>query len=127
MSAAPLHGKGGSITFTNLTLGVKEWSSDIMCDVGDTTDFAAALAGWRTYLAGVSSWKATAKANFDPANTAAPGGAASSLVLTLVAGATLTGNAIMTNWKIGTSFDGIVTCDYEFQGTSTLTIVTTPT
>lgn len=126
MAAAPIHGKAGAITFSNLTLGIKGWTLDYTSDTVDATDFVTAALGYRVFLAGISSWKATVKANFDPANTAVVNNAPAALTLTVSGDADFQGNAIMTSFKVSTSFDGIVEVDYEFQGTGALTVDTTP-
>ena len=53
---AEVTGVGGSITFTNLTAGVKSWTLDYTGDAPEITDFADSN---RTYTAGLTVWTAT--------------------------------------------------------------------
>jgi hypothetical protein len=116
---AEVKGCGGSITYSGLTAGVKAWSLDWKNELLDATDFADACA--KSYIAGYTDWTATITANWDAANTAKPGDAASSLVLTVTSGKTYTGNAIITGLAINVNVAGIVEATYSFQGTGTLT------
>lgn len=116
---AAVHGKSGSITFTNITAGVKSWKCNYTCDVAETTDFAA--AGVKTHLAGGTGWTASAEANWDAANTAIPGNSAS-LTLTAASGKTYVGTAIITSMDVNVSNDGVNNATYEFQGTGALVI-----
>ena len=115
---AEVHGKDGSITFTNLTAGVKSWSVSYDGDVVEVTDFAD--AGVKAYIAGGSGWTATATGNHDVGNTAAPGDTAD-LTLTVTSGKTYTGSAIMTSLTVNAPHDGVVDDTYSFQGTGALT------
>jgi hypothetical protein len=119
---AEVAGCGGSLTFTNLTAGVKNWTVNYTCDVLETTDFADNCK--RTYIAGLSSWTATATANWDAANTADPGDSAT-LTLTADTGKTYAGTAIMTGLSVNVAVDGVNSVTYNFQGTGTLTITLT--
>lgn len=114
---AEVHGKGGSITFTNLTAGVKTWSLSYDADVAEVTDFAD--AGVKAYIAGGSGWTATCTANWDSANTAAPGDSAT-LTLTVTAGSTYSGTAILTSQVVSVNHDGVAEVTYNFQGTGAL-------
>lgn len=115
---AEVHGKGGSITFTNLTAGVKTWSLDSGADVAEVTDFAD--AGVKAFIAGGSGWTASCTANWDAANTAAVGDSAT-LTLTVTSGTAYSGTAILTGMAIGEAHDGVVEVTYSFQGTGALT------
>ena len=115
---AEVHGKSGSITFTNLTLGVKSWGLSYDGDVAEITDFGD--AGVKAYIAGGTGWTATATGNHDVGNTAAPGDSAS-LTLTVTSGKTYSGTAIMTGLAVAENHDGVVEATYAFQGTGALT------
>jgi hypothetical protein len=119
-TAAPKHGKGGSITFTTITLGVLEWTLDYTMNPADSTTFTE--AGVKTFILGTSEWKGTVKTNYDPANTAVVTQAAASLVLTVAASNTYTGSVLITNMAVSVNKDNIATVDYSFQGTGALVI-----
>lgn len=116
---AEVHGKSGSITYSNLTAGVKGWTLNYTCDTAETTDLAD--SGVRTYIAGLTGWTATVEANFDNANTAAPGDSAT-LTLTVSTGIDYEGTAICTGLRVNTDVGGVDTVTYEFQGTGTLSV-----
>jgi len=121
---AKVHGKSGSVTYTNITAATKAWTLNYTCDVDESTDWAAAATG-KTFMAGVTSWTATVEAYYDNTNTAAPGDSAT---LTLIPTTNLKyeGTAIMTSMRVSAAVDGGVdTMTYEFQGTGALTIDTT--
>lgn len=115
---AEVKGCSGSLTFTNLTAGVKAWTLDYQQEVLETTDFADSCA--RTYMAGFTGWTATATANWDAANTAKPGDSAT-LTLTVTSGKTYSGTALVTGLAVNTNVQGIVEATYTFQGTGALT------
>lgn len=115
---AEVVGNGGSITFTNLTAGVKNWTLDYTSDVEEITDFADGTA--KTFLPTLTSWTATAEANWDSANTAAPGDSAS-LTLTVDGSNTYSGTAILIGMSVSEPVGGVVTVTYSFQGTGALT------
>jgi hypothetical protein len=115
---AEIHGNGGSITFTNLTAGVKSWTLNWVGDVHDITDFADGTA--RTFKAGLTSWTATAECQLDAANTAAPGDSAT-LTLNVDGTINYAGTAIITSMAPSVPVDGIVMVSYSFQGSATLT------
>jgi hypothetical protein len=114
---AELHGNAGSITFTDLTAGVKSWTLSWDGEVHDITDFANDAL--RIFMAGLTSWTATAECQHDAANVAEPGDSAQ-LTLSVNADVDYIGTALMTNMSPSTPVDGIVMCTYSFQGTGTL-------
>ena len=114
---AEIHGNGGSITFTDLTAGVKSWSLSWDGDVHDITDFGDGTA--RIFTSGLTGWTATAECQHDAANVAEPGDYAE-LTLSVTAAIDYIGYAYMTNMSPSTPVDGIVMCTYTFQGTGTL-------
>lgn len=116
---AEAHGKSGSITFTSLTAGVKEWTWTGDSEAAEVTDFAD--AGIRAYVVGTRGWKATATANWDAANTARDGDSAS-LTLTAASGKTYAGTAIITSMTVSVSAAGVNQASYEFQGTGACTV-----
>lgn len=117
---AEVHGKGGSITLSGLTAGVHSWELTYEADTVESTDFAD--AGVKTYVLGGKGWTASCEANWDAANTVAPGDAAAALTLTAAAGKTYAGSAIITGMTVKTTKDDINRATYQFQGTGALTI-----
>jgi len=109
-------GKSGSITCTGLTAGVKAWTLDLVGDALETTDYAD--EGIRTFIVGCKGWTGSCEANWDTANTIREGDSITDLIFSVV-GSTekYTGNAIVTNAGISSSFDGVVTMSISFQGT----------
>ena len=115
---AEVKGCGGSLTFTNLTAGVKQWTLNWYTEVMDVTDFGDNCA--KAFLAGFTGWTATATANWDAANTAKPGDSAT-LTLTVTSGKAYSGTAILTSMGVNQGVAGVVEATYNFQGTGTLT------
>lgn len=114
-------GKGGSITFTGITVGVKSWTLDFGMDMLETTDFGD--SGVEKYIGGITRWTATAVSNFDATNTADPGDTAQ---LKLSVDGTdywqsEASGAILASYSVNTTVEGVVEITYNFQGTSTLT------
>ena len=116
---AEVHGKNGSITYSNITAGVHSWELTIESDVVETTDFAD--AGVKTFILGGKGWSGSCEANWDAANTAVPGNAASDLVLTAASGKTYTGSAIIKTMVVKTTVNDENRATYTFQGTGPLT------
>ena len=116
---AEVHGNGGSITFTNVTAGVKSWTLNWAADTHDITDFADGTA--RTFKNGLTSWTASCECNYDATNTADIEDAAATLTLIVGGAVQYSGSALMTSMDVSTSVDGIVTMTYGFQGSGTLT------
>ena len=119
---AEVAGKGGSITFTNLTAGVKSWTADISGDALETTDYAD--SGHRTFIAGLDGWTASVELNWDVANTVAVGDSAT-LTLTIVSATThYSGTALVTGISVSSIVDGLVTATVSFQGSGAITLTT---
>jgi len=116
---ATVAGKNGLVTFTNLTAGTKSWALTYNGEVADTTKYSDQPT--RTFIGTVSSWSATVTGFFDTANSAKPLDSAT-LTLTVTSGETYAGTAIMTSMNIGSTVDGVTTCDWSFQGSGVLTI-----
>ena len=115
---AEIHGNAGSISFTSLTAGVKSWTLSWDAEMHDVTDFGDSTI--RVFMAGLTTWSATAECQLDAANTAAPGDSAT-LTLNVDGTINYAGTALITNMSPSTPVDGIVMCSYSFQGSSTLT------
>ena len=118
---AEVAGKGGSITCTGLTAGVKAWSLNLVGDALETTDYSD--VGVRTYIVGALGWTGSCEINWDTANTITVGDVIAALVFSIV-GATekYTGEAIVTGISVSSSFDGVVTASITFQGSGACTL-----
>ncbi len=117
---AEVHGKGGSITYSNLTQGVHSWEITVEADVVETTDFTD--VGVKTYILGGKGWSGSCEANWDASNTAVAGDAASALVFTATSGKTYTGSAIIKTMVVKVTANDENRATYTFQGTGALTI-----
>jgi hypothetical protein len=118
---AKAHGKGSSLTFTNLTVGDFAFTIDDNTDVVEVTDFADGAAGFKKWLAGLRDWDVTVQSKWDDTpNTAAVQDEAT-LTLTLVAGKTFAGNAILTNHRVTTDVNDAIVDEWVFKGNGTLT------
>ena len=117
-------GKAGEVDNGAGVTGIKSWSLDYTIDPLDSTDFAD--VGVRTFLMGCSQWSGTFEGYKDGAPLALAG---ASITLTLKETQTgtqvWTGTAFITGIHPITSFDGIVSYSYDFQGTGALTVPTT--
>ncbi len=118
---AKLAGKAGFVDTVGsgaagAVLGIKSWTLDYTTDALETTDFS--VAGVRAYIVGCSGWSGS----FEGYKDAAPQTQGASLTLRLYENATCYwyGTALLTGTHPSTSFDGVVTVSYDFQGTGAL-------
>jgi len=112
-------GKNGSVTFTNLTAGVKSWNLDGAADMLETTDYDD--NGHKTYIGGLDGWTASCELNWDAANTVEIGDSAT---LTLLIGTTTpnyAGTALVASISVSSVVEGLVTATVNFQGTGAYT------
>lgn len=116
---AEIAGKGGSITCTGLTAGVKTWTLNLVGDALETTDYAD--AGQRTYIVGCKGWTGSCDVNWDTANTIDVGDLITNLIFTVVTTTELyTGaKAIVTGMSVSSDALGLVTMTVTFQGSGT--------
>lgn len=117
---AELAGKSGDVTVGGTPIGdVKSWSLDYTVDALEVTDMDD--AGVRAYIPGCSGWSGSVEVNKD----GAPETIGSEIALILLESDTAnqcwTGQAIITGISVATSFDGVVSYTYSFQGTGALT------
>jgi len=118
---AKAHGKGSSLTFTNLTVGDFTFTITDTLDTPEVTDFADGAAGFKKWLAGLRDWEVTVQSKWDDTpNTAAPGDEAT-LTLTLVAGSTFAGNAILVSHTVTTDVNDAIVDEWTFKGNGVLT------
>lgn len=120
---AHLAGKSGDVTTAGSSIGdVRSWTLDYTVDTLDTTDMDD--DGVRAYLPGCSGWSGTVEALKDGAPDAIGSEVALELLESDTSGQKWTGQAIITGVHVATSFDGVVTYTYDFQGTAALTVAT---
>jgi len=112
---AEVVGKNGSVTFTNLTAGVKAWSLDLVGDALETTDYDD--SGHRTYTTGLDGWTASCELNWDAANTVDVGDSATLTLLIGAATPNYSGTALVTGISVNSVVDNIVSATVSFQGT----------
>lgn len=118
---AKAHGKASSLTFANLTVGDNGFTFSDGVDTAEVTDFADGAAGFKKWLAGLRDWTVTVTGVWDDTpNTAAPGDE-DTLTLTLVAGSTIAGNAILIRQTIVSAVGDAITHEWEFQGNGVVT------
>jgi len=102
--------------------GIKSWTLDYTVDPLEVTDFAD--AGVRAYIAGCSQWAGS----FEGYKEAAPLTIGGIYGLELRESGTATqqyrGSALITGLHANTTFDGVVTYGYDFQGTMGLVVAT---
>jgi len=118
---AALHGKGGSASFTGLTMEVLSWSANATADVDESTVMGSAT---KTYLAGYNDWTASVECVLPAAGMGVIGtvlGSSATLTLNTAAGGRkYSGTAICTGISPASSKDGKGTCSYNFQGNGAL-------
>ncbi len=108
-----------AVVSTAYVTGINQWSLDYTVDPLETTDFSA--SGIATYTTGVSRWSG----NFSGFKDGAPiamTGATISLELAESSVIKWTGLAIIVGEHPANNFDGLVSYNYDFQGTGALTV-----
>ena len=108
-------GKGGSMTFPNLTAGVKSWSLDGAADMLPTTDYSK--DGHKTFIGGCDGWTASCELNWDAANTVKEGDSGELVLLVDDPTPNYTGTALVASISISSVVEGLVTATVSFQGT----------
>jgi len=113
---AIVHGKGGSATFTGLTLtGVTSWSFSSTAELAPITAMGAT---WESTLEGMTSFTATIEAlTYHTVDTVAVIGDSAVLSLNIVSGGTdeiVATNATLTSLTETVSIDAAGTTSYTF-------------
>lgn len=121
---AELHGKDGSVVFSNATTTVKSWTLTYVGDALETTNFDDS-SGSRTYIPGLKGWSGSFDALYSTGNTATPC-SSGTIYLKSSTGVAVTwnGTAYITGMDITTPRDGLVTQSYTFQGSGSLSATT---
>lgn len=109
------------VTATSCT-GVKSWSLDYVVDALETTDFGD--SGHRSYIPGLDGWSGA----FEGYKNGVPIGIGVQIALILEESTNTTqrwsGSAIITGCHPTVDVEGVVTYNYDFQGTAALTVPT---
>lgn len=110
------------IKAAKLIAGIKAWTLNYVADTQESTAFDS--TGVASYLSSISHWAGS----FDGFKDGAPLGIGSIVTLSLQESTTSTqkwlGNAIITNATPKTDVKSLVTYNYTFQGTGSLTVPT---
>jgi len=113
-----ISGKSGEVDNGATMLGVKSGTMDYTFDALEATDFAD--VGVRAYIPGCSGWSGS----FEGYKEAAPETIGTEIALSLKESQTATqkwvGQAIITGVHPSTSYDGVVSYSYDFQGTGAI-------
>lgn len=118
---AKAHGKGSSLTFTNLTVGDFAFTITDTADMVEVTDFADGAGGFKKWLAGLRDWEVTVQGKWDDTpNTAKPTDSAT-LTLTLGSAKTFAGTALMQSQTVTTDVNDAILHEWTFKGNGTLT------
>lgn len=115
-------GKSGAVFIGGVEVaGMNKWNIKATLSTGDTTDFSS--DGVASFTGLISSWAGSFSGNkiTTPQALTTTGVVAAIFKETDTAGQNFTGNILITGYTVDTSFDGLVTYSYDFQGTGTLT------
>lgn len=121
---AEVAGKGGSLTCTELTVGVKSWTLNLVGDALEATDYTDGATGQRTYIAGLKGWTGSCEVNWEATNTIDVGDLITDLRFNIVNTTTYYkgASAIVTGISISSAVEGILTMSVSFQGSGTCVI-----
>ena len=125
-----IHGKAGSVSVGGSVLsGVHNWTITYVANVQDATDFAD--TGTKKFVAGTTQWSGSVR-GFKYGTPLTPGSfaalfnveAAAIFKESGTAGQQWSGQIIINSFTPTTDINGLVTYDFNFQGTGALTIPT---
>ena len=120
-----MHGSFGSFQWSGSAVTeMQNWELNISGDNLDDTAFGDA---WRSYASGLKSWKGSAKGNFDKDDTnghaalkdAALGGTTATAKFFLDSQSHLYGT-VRVNANLSAPVDGLITVNYDLQGSGAL-------
>ena len=115
-------GTAGQVDSPNSVSGIKSWNLEYTVDMLDTTDFAD--SGVSSFIPGKTQWSGSFSGFKEGTPQDLTTGALILLTLweTQTGSEFWTGNAFITAVRVDVDNDGIVSYEYDFQGTSTLTV-----
>jgi hypothetical protein len=117
-------GRFGYVGASTAIAGINQWSLDYTVDMLETTDFAA--SGVAAYIPGVSRWSGSFSGFKDGTPQALASSAVVNLCLSPTSASTTAyqGTAFISGVHPTTNHDGIVSYNYDFQGTDSCSIPT---
>ena len=115
-------GAAGQVDSPASVTGVRSWSLEYTVDMLETTDFAD--SGVSSFIPGKTQWSGSFSGFKDGAPQAITTGASITIKLyeTQEANEFWTGQAYITAARTNVDNDGLVSYEYDFQGTATLTV-----
>ena len=119
---ARLAGYGGNVKYgagPTTEAAVRNWTLDFVVNTGDTTGFDTSQ--WMTFLPLLKEWSGSFETLKDGAPISIGTVVAIELEESSTANQEWTGNVIITAIHVNTPVDGLVTYNYDFQGTAALT------
>ena len=118
---AELHGKNASIVFSSGQTYVTAWTLNYVGGTHEITNFDNSTGG-KAFLAGLKEWSGSYDCFYSTGNTATPTTTGTINLLTSASTSVgvWTGGIIITGMDVGTPVDGVVTQNYSFQGTGSL-------
>ena len=135
MASAAFHGKTGYVTFaTTAVANTLNWSLEASCDFVESSVMSSvtvtSATHWKDHLAGYKTWSGTVECHLDDTgldpDLAEDGIDRDGIALVLYCGTSASGvrmysgSAIITGISPSLDKDGLATCTYSYQGTSTL-------
>lgn len=135
--ADAFHGKQGQVTFaTGAVSNVLNWSLEASCDFAESSVMSTAAVTsathWKDHVAGYKTWTASVECHLDDGgldpDLAVDGIDRDGLDLVLYAGTSAvgtrmySGSVIITGISPSLDKDGLASCTYTCQGTSTLSV-----
>ena len=105
----------GIVTFSGLTVGVKTWIVNTVCDPLETTTLADNQN--RTFIPGLKSFTGSFEGNWDSTNTVAVGDSGSATFQMGSDTDSVSASIIVTGMDTENAFDGVINAPVTFQGT----------
>lgn len=117
-------GYGGDVKVASASIaGIRAWTIDDVINVHDTSGYDTDQP--KTFLGGQTEWSGSFEGLKDGAPIAKGTVVALELLESATASQKWSGNCIITGRHGGSSVDGMVMYNYDFQGTAALTAPTT--
>lgn len=115
-------GTAGQVDSPAAVTGIRSWNLEYTVDMLETTDFAD--AGVSSFIAGKTQWSGSFSGFKDGTPQAITTGAAVTFKFyeTQQASEFWTGDGFITAVRVNVDNDGLVSYEYDFQGTAALTV-----
>jgi hypothetical protein len=114
-------GKGGSMSYSGITVLIQSWTLDYAADMLEITAFSD--AGVEKSIVGIKRWTATATGPLDSTNTADVGDTATLTLYVVDSGVNWAGTAWIESISDSVDVQGVNMRTYNFKGNGTLTPV----